>query len=305
MIVRRELHLLFAVFVLSALWIISSNEIASSVLRYNSGLIFIASSIGWIPVLLIYLYATFAFSRAYQDVSEGIAKSFLTYQFLFVALSTIYFFMQRLNEVVFSDIPADVLHNIQARYGFINDVLKVSWLLVLLVNLGVILYTIYVIKNFSIRYGFASKKRAGKKYPFKLIFFSVILGALYDFSIVVLIKNISIVHAILIEEVPLLILSFYAAYNLIKSLKKFTELTRRVLVSSSIYVILLLAHFILRYVDAQLLISSEDLQRLILSYSPERIILSIILYGTLIFIFVLAVVLSRTAVKLGDRYGGR
>lgn len=307
MIVNRELHYIFIVFVISVLWILSSNQIADATIRYHPALAPIATSVGWIPVLLILLYATTAFYRAYKDLDEGLMKNLLTYQFLFVLLSTVYFFMQRVNEVFFSSVPADVIQNVQSRYGFVNEALNFSWLLVLLINLGIILYTVYLTRNFSIRYGFASKKKHKiKKYSFvKLILLSIFIGALYDYSIAVFIKDITILHAILIEQIPLIALGTYAVHNLIRSLRRFTEMTRRVLISSSLYIILLIAHFILRYVDAQLLISTEDLRQLIISYSGERILLSILLYGTLISILVLAIELSRAAVKLGDKYGVR
>ena len=307
MIVRRELHFIFVAFALSVLWILSSNEIASTIERYNPSLAPLASSVAWIPVLLIYIYATVAFFRVYKDVDVGITKNLLTYQFLFVLISTVYFFLQRVNEVFFSTVPSDIIQSVQARYGLVNEVLKFSWLAVLLVNLGIVLYTVYLMKNFSIRYGFASKRKQKiNKYPFvKMILLSIFIGALYDYSIVFFIKDITILHAILIEQLPLIALGTYAVHNLIKSLKRFTEMTRRVLISSSLYIILLIAHFILRYADAQMLISTEDLRRLIVSYSGERILLSILLYGTLISILVLAIELSRTAIKMGDKYGAR
>jgi hypothetical protein len=287
-----ETKLNIMILVLALVWIVITNIILQS------------ATLPWLPILLIFFYALYSLIKSEHKLSSGIGKKILIYEIVFVFLTAVYFIIQRLDEIFFPTVlPQDIIIKIGERYSLLNSILQVSWFIVLVISIGVILYVATTTKRFSAAFGFKSAKDKGVgKSILYLIIISIIIGALYDYLIIIFLSDLTTPVAIMIEEIPLFILGIYAIFNILMYSGKFTGLTRKTLIAGGIYIILLIMHFILRYIDINTLIAPEELFVLITSYSQERIILSVVMYGILISILVTAVLMSREVRKLNKEY---
>ncbi len=263
----------------------------------------ISTTLQWVPVLVLFPYASYAIYKSSEELSQGIAKSILKYEMLFMVLTTIYFFLQRMNEIFYKvEFPAAVAERIYSNYSTINVMLNSAAVFVLIVSFLAIFYVVSVTEKFSIAYGFKDREKV-KGHAFrKMLAASLVLGIVYDSLILVFLGSITAVSATLIEMMPLLVLGVVVFYNLSMTVNRFTDMTKNLLLAGGLFIVLLILHFIIRYIDINILLSGVDIGQVIAAYAPERIIISVVLYGVLISILAVAVGFSRNTRMLVEKY---
>jgi hypothetical protein len=290
-------HMIAKIAIILIFWVIILNDVV-----INKD---VFSPIIWVPVISLLIYSGISMYFSSRKLSHGFARSILTYEILFVFMVAAYFILQRIDELFFqTPLPEYMLLEIQSRYTIVNDILRMLWIGSLLASLAAAFYAVYETGRFSNGFGFKSKKDKKGEYGFIIFIASiVILGAVYDSVILFLAGRISTLQAILIEAVPIFLLGSYIIYNVFRSVKKFDGFPRKLLLSSGLFIFSLVSHFMLRYLDTQLLITSLDISEIISLYSTERIILSVALYGILISILAAGAKMAKTSFEMGEKYG--